>query len=128
MVTPGLSESWTIWASGSSVECGYRGRGAGRRCRRLPDLVGDARDERQQHDAYPDVEQQDPRPAGHTPRSENRLAWDEREHDHRDDHDHEQERRAAANVERLPALDVPNLEPVSYTHLRAHETRHDLVC
>src|SRR5665648_1220788 len=21
-----------------------------------------------------------------------------------------------------------NLEPVSYTHLRAHETRHDLVC
>src|SRR5450756_1902255 len=22
----------------------------------------------------------------------------------------------------------PNLVPVSYTHLRAHETRHDLVC
>src|SRR5450756_2520757 len=23
---------------------------------------------------------------------------------------------------------LTNLEPVSYTHLRAHETRHDLVC
>src|SRR5659263_670262 len=26
------------------------------------------------------------------------------------------------------ALQIPNGEPVSYTHLRAHETRHDLVC
>src|SRR5450756_3038229 len=25
-------------------------------------------------------------------------------------------------------LDTPELSPVSYTHLRAHETRHDLVC
>src|SRR5450759_5751667 len=25
-------------------------------------------------------------------------------------------------------LGVPDQEPVSYTHLRAHETRHDLVC
>src|SRR5450756_2875738 len=24
--------------------------------------------------------------------------------------------------------EVPDKEPVSYTHLRAHETRHDLVC
>src|SRR5450756_2648931 len=24
--------------------------------------------------------------------------------------------------------DAAHLEPVSYTHLRAHETRHDLVC
>eukprot|EP00825_Cyclidium_porcatum_P002200 TRINITY_DN11008_c0_g2_i1.p5 TRINITY_DN11008_c0_g2~~TRINITY_DN11008_c0_g2_i1.p5 ORF type:complete len:103 (-),score=5.68 TRINITY_DN11008_c0_g2_i1:21-329(-) len=30
---------------------------------------------------------------------------------------------------RETALDyTPGLNPVSYTHLRAHETRHDLVC
>src|SRR5450756_553620 len=28
----------------------------------------------------------------------------------------------------LEADAEPALEPVSYTHLRAHETRHDLVC
>src|SRR5450759_4951603 len=29
----------------------------------------------------------------------------------------------------MPTADSgPNAEPVSYTHLRAHETRHDLVC
>src|SRR5450756_421631 len=31
-------------------------------------------------------------------------------------------RSTIANVEDLPS------QPVSYTHLRAHETRHDLVC
>src|SRR5450759_5621867 len=29
---------------------------------------------------------------------------------------------------RLPAAGLHGVEPVSYTHLRAHETRHDLVC
>src|SRR5450756_2714124 len=29
---------------------------------------------------------------------------------------------------RLVAIDGTCLDPVSYTHLRAHETRHDLVC
>src|SRR5450759_5423280 len=29
---------------------------------------------------------------------------------------------------RLGGDPVPVAEPVSYTHLRAHETRHDLVC
>src|SRR5665648_504398 len=38
-------------------------------------------------------------------------------------------RRASVAV-RLPGADPgrPALVPVSYTHLRAHETRHDLVC
>src|SRR5450759_5871211 len=29
---------------------------------------------------------------------------------------------------KLLILDEPTTGPVSYTHLRAHETRHDLVC
>src|SRR5450756_2195155 len=29
---------------------------------------------------------------------------------------------------RLPAVSIDDINPVSYTHLRAHETRHDLVC
>src|SRR5450759_5333986 len=28
----------------------------------------------------------------------------------------------------IMALSRPDITPVSYTHLRAHETRHDLVC
>src|SRR5450756_2858004 len=28
----------------------------------------------------------------------------------------------------LETVDIPQKGPVSYTHLRAHETRHDLVC
>src|SRR5450756_139336 len=28
----------------------------------------------------------------------------------------------------LPALGIVSMNAVSYTHLRAHETRHDLVC
>src|SRR5450756_2750058 len=28
----------------------------------------------------------------------------------------------------IGSLNAAHLEPVSYTHLRAHETRHDLVC
>src|SRR5450759_3559122 len=41
---------------------------------------------------------------------------------------------AAAPVQTAPikldvdATDAPRYIPVSYTHLRAHETRHDLVC
>src|SRR5665648_1235710 len=42
---------------------------------------------------------------------------------------------AAGTAVRIPAIDEIDLaaaqvagEPVSYTHLRAHETRHDLVC
>src|SRR5450756_915636 len=30
--------------------------------------------------------------------------------------------------ERAVCSELPRLEAVSYTHLRAHETRHDLVC
>src|SRR5450756_2000892 len=41
-------------------------------------------------------------------------------------------RRVPSRVERAPALwytsPVEPSGPVSYTHLRAHETRHDLVC
>src|SRR5450759_4971290 len=33
-------------------------------------------------------------------------------------------RRSTLDFRHLPSLD----KPVSYTHLRAHETRHDLVC
>src|SRR5450759_5893035 len=31
-------------------------------------------------------------------------------------------------ISKLIILDQVLIEPVSYTHLRAHETRHDLVC
>ena len=31
------------------------------------------------------------------------------------------------NIELIKAI-LHVLDPVSYTHLRAHETRHDLVC
>src|SRR5450756_2754451 len=34
-------------------------------------------------------------------------------------------RRSSAS---LPGMMMSTAEPVSYTHLRAHETRHDLVC
>src|SRR5450756_3151472 len=45
-------------------------------------------------------------------------------------------RSMSNNVQRVPALvftakgspSSHSLTPVSYTHLRAHETRHDLVC
>src|SRR5450756_2742490 len=38
-----------------------------------------------------------------------------------------------ATVDALMGMDLPagvdiEIKPVSYTHLRAHETRHDLVC
>src|SRR5450759_3294630 len=37
---------------------------------------------------------------------------------------------AAVTVDEIVGLDLCQIElhPVSYTHLRAHETRHDLVC
>src|SRR5450756_2934355 len=35
--------------------------------------------------------------------------------------------RSAAD-ESAPILVISQFTPVSYTHLRAHETRHDLVC
>src|SRR5450756_3078732 len=56
--------------------------------------------------------------------------------DHRHDRTHERHQGAGArrltddeHVMRGQVLDVQNgAHPVSYTHLRAHETRHDLVC
>ena len=32
------------------------------------------------------------------------------------------------NFYETPEMTLIDHEPVSYTHLRAHETRHDLVC
>src|SRR5450756_2864862 len=36
--------------------------------------------------------------------------------------------RSLRRFSKGPLLRLMNLTPVSYTHLRAHETRHDLVC
>ena len=36
--------------------------------------------------------------------------------------------RDVASDARIPVIVVPTLAPVSYTHLRAHETVLDLVC
>src|SRR5450759_814079 len=37
-------------------------------------------------------------------------------------------RRSPSSPESEPPTHSPGQHPVSYTHLRAHETRHDLVC
>src|SRR5450759_4959055 len=37
-------------------------------------------------------------------------------------------RQELAQALEISYQDLGYLEPVSYTHLRAHETRHDLVC